>query len=757
MPKLEEDRKAGSVHLQRRPAVSRCPLALSAVVATAVLLGLMGASVYQHREIAELNSRLAWLEGTPQEQGHRHKRSRVTDEDVRLTVEELMSRSRDSRQAPLDGQMLSLVTNLVISQTQVLMNYYCVNASKICQRGDLGPEGPAGQKGEPGVKGDAGPSSVGPQGPEGAQGLQGPAGQKGDVGQTGPKGEAGSLGPVGASGPKGEAGDAGSPELAGAQGQKGEPGVKGDTGPYGPRGVAGPMGPSGPPGPKGDMGYSALLTPPLAESAQCCVRLEAPLPSTTTTAQLLATTGSDVLIACNTTGYPPPTVTWSPPLSASPRFVVTSHGLQISDVRPADENTYTCHVSNLFGSNQQTTELRVTVPVQVSLSASSSAVNQHENLVLTCTFSGRPNPTVTWTHTKPDGSVETVTPSAHDLLSTVQVSDGSGTSTLTIFDAGALDSGNYTCTAGNTYQSVSGHAQVVVNSVPYLTRAPQDQTVTVGGAVRLFCTVVGTPTPTVSWFYPMGGQPFNTFVLPDNSLLMTSADKYNEGTYTCQVANERGAFNVSATVTVLVPVTAVATPNVTSVTASGYVALSCAGDGSPDPNTTWSRLITQIPSKPGHFILLHEVGDLVIAGVSAATAASDSGVYACTASNGISNATDYSVVYKDVGTLGCAGIFNDCSQLKGAVCGGTCPGNCDSSGAAAVKGWLHYTMDSSVCLAGLHTGVIDSQGGLVLWQVQDGAGVNITAGSSHGVTSLTDGQQTLVAGILDPKLPNPVL
>ena len=44
--------------------------------------------------------------------------------------------------------------------------------------------------------------------------------------------------------------------------------------------------------------------------------------------------------------------------------------------------------------------------------------------------------------------------------------------------------------------------------------------------------------------------------------------------------------------------------------------------------------------------------------------------------------------------------------------------------------------DSVICLAGIHAGTIGSAGGVVTWQVQDGARYNVTAQTAHGVTSL---------------------
>jgi hypothetical protein len=121
-------------------------------------------------------------------------------------------------------------------------------------KGDTGATGPAGAQGPKGDTGATGPAgATGATGPAGAQGLKGDTGAAGPAGATGAKGDTGATGPAGAPGAKGDTGDTG---PAGAPGAKGDTGATGATGPAGAPGAKGDTGETGPQGPKGDTGSS---------------------------------------------------------------------------------------------------------------------------------------------------------------------------------------------------------------------------------------------------------------------------------------------------------------------------------------------------------------------------------------------------------------------------------------------------------------------------------------------------------------------
>ena len=56
-----------------------------------------------------------------------------------------------------------------------------------------------------------------------------------------------------------------------------------------------------------------------------------------------------------------------------------------------------------------------------------------------------------------------------------------------------------------------------------------------------------------------------------------------------------------------------------------------------------------LPTSDPRYIVIPDTGDFVISGISTATEEADSGLYACTATNGASTATDYAVCELTVG------------------------------------------------------------------------------------------------------------
>ncbi|XP_070182985.1 hemicentin-2-like [Littorina saxatilis] len=702
-------------------------VSVSSVVVSAFLLCVLGVGVYQQREIFTLKSRLQNVENM--QAHHLTKRSEDTERSLTERLHhEMTSSLRAKRQTqPLDPDIVNLVTSLVQSETQALARYYCKDATKICEKGAAGP------------KGDQGNSSV-----------PGPPGPKGDPGSSGVPGSQGTPGNPGPSGPKGDLGQRG---LKGDSGLPGLPGLKGDLGERGEKGERGEAGRSGPPGPKGDSGSGSFVVPPHRESSLCCARLAAPAKTDADVVNIAANVRSDVLLPCSSSGYPVPKVTWSPPMPTSSRYVMSQDGMMIHDVNVTDEATYTCEVSNVLGKSVYTIHLGVQEPIVVFLNPPNATVNSHDNLTITCTFSGYPKPSVAWYHFKPDGTNVTLTSS----IVTNQSAGGQGTSVLTIKDLGALDAGGYECRATNTREVVGSQAQVVVNSEPLIARGPQSQTSVSGQDIHLFCDVISNPPPVITWTYPQGGQPFNAKILPDGSLWLSKADSYNSGTYTCKATNKFGTMTATASLIVQVPVTVTVSPNVTSLHNTPYAAMTCVGHGEPKPALSWSKLVSGLPQGDQRYIVLPGTGtaDLVISGITPPTEEQDSGVFVCIGDNGSSTGQGYAIVYKDLGALTCGSTFEQCTTA-GSVCGGTCPANC-GSGGGLVKGYLHYTLDSSICLAGIHSGRTDTQGGQIVWGVQNGDQHNITAVTSHGVSSLADGKQVIVAGLLDLSSSKPIL
>ncbi len=68
-----------------------------------------------------------------------------------------------------------------------------------------------------------------------------------------------------------------------------------------------------------------------------------------------ATVGDNVLLGCNESGYPPPSVEWIPSLSllGTTRYVQSKDGLTLMGAQLSDNRKlFTCKVTNMFGSSE---------------------------------------------------------------------------------------------------------------------------------------------------------------------------------------------------------------------------------------------------------------------------------------------------------------------------------------------------------------------------------------------------------------------
>ena len=72
--------------------------------------------------------------------------------------------------------------------------------------------------------------------------------------------------------------------------------------------------------------------------------------------------GSSVTLVCNSSGFPPPKLTWTRGIETLPRdsnHEVSEQSLTISDIQFADADEYTCSATNQAGQDAATTELVV--------------------------------------------------------------------------------------------------------------------------------------------------------------------------------------------------------------------------------------------------------------------------------------------------------------------------------------------------------------------------------------------------------------
>lgn len=149
----------------------------------------------------------------------------------------------------------------------------------------------------------------------------------------------------------------------------------------------------------------------------------------------------DIVLFCNSTGHPPPRITWTILSGSKARIVGHEEYLNLFNVSRTQAGTYQCTASNNVTSSK-TTKVRVTINYKPDIKDTVPTtiytwINRETKL--TCAVDGVPRPNITFTRA---GSVLHSTPSED------------GASQLRIKPEGAADFGDYTCTAKNYLGSV---------------------------------------------------------------------------------------------------------------------------------------------------------------------------------------------------------------------------------------------------------------------------------------------------------------
>ncbi|XP_066024471.1 hemicentin-1 isoform X2 [Pocillopora verrucosa] len=149
----------------------------------------------------------------------------------------------------------------------------------------------------------------------------------------------------------------------------------------------------------------------------------------------------NIVLFCNSTGHPPPRITWTILSGSKARIVGHEEYLNLLNVSRTQAGTYQCTASNNVTSSK-TTKVQVTINYKPEIKDTVQTtiytwINRETKL--TCAVDGVPRPNITFTRA---GSVLHSTPSED------------GASQLRIKPEGAADFGDYTCTAKNYLGSV---------------------------------------------------------------------------------------------------------------------------------------------------------------------------------------------------------------------------------------------------------------------------------------------------------------
>ncbi|XP_066112042.1 hemicentin-2 isoform X1 [Saccopteryx bilineata] len=337
--------------------------------------------------------------------------------------------------------------------------------------------------------------------------------------------------------------------------------------------------------------------------------------------------GKPLVLTCDVTGVPAPTVTWLKdrmPVESSVAHGVVSRGgrLQMSRLQPAQAGTYTCVAENAQAEARKDFMVAVLVAPQIRSSGTTQehSVLEGQEVRLDCEVDGQPPPEVAWL--KDGGPLgQGVGPHLRFYL------DGSS---LVLKGLMASDSGAYTCVAHNTAGEDARLHTVNVLVPPTIKQGTEDTGPLVrraGELVTLACPVRGSPPIHMSWLKDGLPLPLSqrTHLYGSGRVLRISQVQWaDSGLFTCVAASPAGVADRNFTLQVHVP--PVLEPaefqNDVAVVPGSLVVLPCEAQGNPLPLVSWMKdgkplLPQSLEQGPG--LRLETVG------------AGDSGTYSCVA------------------------------------------------------------------------------------------------------------------------------
>ncbi|XP_058494160.1 hemicentin-1 isoform X1 [Solea solea] len=330
-------------------------------------------------------------------------------------------------------------------------------------------------------------------------------------------------------------------------------------------------------------------------------------------------------LSCEASGIPKPTVSWTKNGHAintdqnqNMYRLLSSGSLVVIAPTVEDTAVYKCVVSNEAGEHSRSIHLTVHVPPSIADEPTELTVIRLSPVVVACTASGVPEPSIHWSK---DGMKLPKEGQGYSILPTGPVE---------ITSAELGHAGHYTCTANNAAGSTQRHVHLTVQELPAIQSHPPTLDVILNNPVTLPCWATGSPRPTITWQkeginIPTTGGSFT--VLPNGSLQISKAALSDSGTYICVAQNPAGTALGKTKLKVQVP------PVISSETreylapVDSSVMLQCQADGSPPPSVTWHKDGQQLSESVRERVL--SSGSLQITFLQP----SDTGRYTCTAAN----------------------------------------------------------------------------------------------------------------------------
>ncbi|OWK57262.1 Hemicentin-1 [Lonchura striata] len=260
--------------------------------------------------------------------------------------------------------------------------------------------------------------------------------------------------------------------------------------------------------------------------------------------------------------------------------LLSSGSLVIISPTVDDTAVYECSVSNDAGEDQRAIDLTVQVPPSIADEATELLVTKLSPVVVSCTASGVPIPSVHWTKNGikllPRGDGYRILSSGAVEIPSAQLAHG----------------GRYTCVARNAAGSAHRHVTLHVQEPPIIQAQPGTLDVIVNNPAVLPCEATGTPQPVIMW-QKEGINIITTgnsyMVQPSGSLQIARAAVEDAGTYMCVAQNPAGTALGKIKLKVQVPPVIKSHVEEYVVAVDQSVTLQCEAEGYPGPQISWHK------------------------------------------------------------------------------------------------------------------------------------------------------------------------
>ncbi|XP_073441408.1 neural cell adhesion molecule 1 isoform X2 [Dendrobates tinctorius] len=290
-----------------------------------------------------------------------------------------------------------------------------------------------------------------------------------------------------------------------------------------------------------------------------------------------ASMGESVTVSCEADGFPEPEISWTKRgetiEDGDDKYSFTDEmsEMTIHGIEKDDEADYNCIAENKAGDSEATIRLRVYAKPKITYVENKTAVEQDNEITLTCEASGDPLPSITWRTATRNISEEEMT-----LDGRIVVQGHIRMSSLTLKKIKYTDAGEYFCVASNNIGQDTKAMYFEVQYAPKIT-GPVVIYTWEGNPVNITCEVLAYPTARVSWLRDgvllpsSNSSNIKIYNTPFASSLEINPDSESDfGNYNCTAVNSVGQESLEL---ILVQAETPSSPNIKKVESYSSTAL----------------------------------------------------------------------------------------------------------------------------------------------------------------------------------------